>query len=150
MTCGDIIVSTRKNNPVSMFIRWWTNSKWSHTRVMTSSVTFVEATYPRVKVGHIDEMDGEVYRVLTPLVPLSDDEKADLKFWVVSDIGKKYDWRGLVSFLLHKNIQKKSFFFCSEFVAEAYEAIKRPLLRREACWTTPGDIYSTLELKEVA
>jgi len=149
MKCGDIIVSNRKNNLLSMLIRWWTNSHWSHVRIMLNKDKFIEATYPRVRIGGLSELTGETYRILTPRDPLSCVEQGRLHLYLRDLIGRKYDWRGVLSFVTHKNVQKKNWYFCSELAADAYASIGKPLFRREGCWITPQDIYQTLELSEV-
>lgn len=144
---GDIIFSSG-NSIISKAIRWWTVSEWSHVAVAISKDSFVEATYPKVRVGLVEELYGGKFVVLTPKVPLTFGEAERLVSYLLSKVGKRYDWRGLLSFVLRKNVHNKSYYFCSELVAEAYDHIGRPLLRRSPSWVTPQDLYQSLELVE--
>lgn len=143
---GDIIIS-RNRGIVSRLIQWWTLSRWSHTRIMISDHVFIEAAWPRVRPGIESEIADTECIVLRPATPLSDDEQARLRQALTLTLGKRYDWRGLISFIIHRNVQRKSWYFCSELAAEAFEEINRPLLRREPHWVTPQDIYQSLELE---
>lgn len=113
-----------------------------------SNTEFCEATWPRVRMGNISELQGVDYKVMTHVIPLNSREVYNLIDFCLSKLGKYYDWRGLLSFIFRKDIQNKSWYFCSEFGKEACEKADRPLLRRKPNWTTPDDIWSSLMLRE--
>jgi uncharacterized protein YycO len=144
---GNAIVTSGKSI-ISKIIKKWTHSYWSHCMVMIGEDTFVEATWPRVRIGRISELKDTEYRIMVHVVPLSKIEATNLTAFLLDQVGKKYDWRGLISFIIGSNVQNKSWFFCSELVKEACEKANRPLLRRKSSWTTPDDVWSSLMLNE--
>lgn len=146
---GDILLS-RGRGLLSRLICWWTRSRFSHARAVISDRLYIEATWPCVRVGLLSDIKitKDIIR-LRHKVGLTDEEAIDLCLYLVNRLGTKYDWRGFISFLIGKSIQKKSWYFCSELIAEAYASLNKPLLRREAHWVTPQDIYQSLELVEV-
>ncbi|GAN79827.1 C40 family peptidase [Acidocella aminolytica] len=57
------------------------------------------------------------------------------------EIGKPYDWGGIVNFGLHRNWRSKDAWFCSEFVAWAMARAGTPLLRTDHVnRVTPRDL----------
>lgn len=144
LLAGDIVLS-RNHTIGSQLIRWWTRSSWSHSKVMISDCQFIEAAWPRVRSGYIANTLGD-----TLVLRHRDGVDASrLKQFMSSQLNKRFDWRGLLAFVLRVKIQNKSWYFCSELIAEAFAEIGRPLLRRESSWVTPQDIYQSLELQEV-
>lgn len=149
MITGDIIVS-HGTGIIGKIIQKYTHSYWSHCAVAINEKEFVEATWPVVRVGNLGElMGGDECKILTHVVPLNVLEQAVIRYELVLEVGKKYDWRGLLSFIIGSNVQNKSWYFCSELVKEKCELVQRPLLRRNPYWTTPDDIYSSLMLTEI-
>jgi hypothetical protein len=146
---GDIILSTRKN-AFSALIRWWTMSAWSHVRIAIGPSLFIEATWPHARLGTTAEIPAGAL-VLRPTVPLSDGDIDALieRATAIVDAKPRFDWLGLISFLLRRNVGRKSWFFCSEMVAEIYAGLGRPVLRKPPNWTTPQDLYQSLEFTEV-
>lgn len=146
MKCGDII-GTHGTGLISEAIQWYTHSKYSHIRIAISETEFIEATWPRVRKGNISELK-KGYTIKTPIYPLTADEQAELVAFLESKIGAKYDWRGLISFIIRKQVQNKVWFFCNELAEEAYIYIKRKLVGGDPAWHTPDDLMHSLFLKD--
>ena len=149
MKKGDLIFEEGQTI-ISGGIKWWTHSQFSHVAVVTDVTerpVIIEATWPVVReVLLSDSMDGDKYIVMTPKVPLTQIEADNLIAFLRTKIGKHYDALGLFSFVIHADISNKSWFWCSEFVEEGFASINRPILRLAANWTTPQDLYQSLEI----
>jgi len=143
---GDIVF-IKNTSWISKLIVWWAGL-WSHNMgIINYDREIVEATIPRVRKANLSIYKGLQYAILTTKTPLTDEEKSILvKFWT-SKIGVWYDWRGILSFPLRRNIGNKNYFFCSELIIEGYRLIGRELLRSETSWVTPADLYKSTELK---
>jgi len=62
----------------------------------------------------------------------------------INEVGRKYDFCGLVDFLLAKKVQSEKRWFCSELVFEAYRrAGVEILVRKEKEFISPGDLYES-------
>ena len=146
MKCGDII-GTHGTGLISKAIQWYTHSEYSHIRIATSDTKFTEATWPRVRKGNISELK-KGYTVKTPIAPLTIEEQTKLRLFLELQIGKKYDWRGLISFIIRKNVQNKNWYYCNELAEEAYVTIKRQLVGGKSYWHTPDDLMNSLLLKD--
>lgn len=150
MKCGEII-GTHGTGLLSEAIEWYTHSKYSHIRVAVSDTEFIEATWPKVRKGNISELKeykaGEII-IKTPIDPLTQEEQTRLILFLTKKIGKRYDWQGLISFLVRKNVQNKNWYFCNELVEEAYISIDRKLVGGNPSWHTPDDLMNSLLLKD--
>lgn len=146
MKCGDII-GTHGKGLISEAIQWYTHSKYSHIRIAISDTEFIEATWPKVRRGHITELK-KGYTVKTPIIPLTPEEQMNIRLFLHKKIGKKYDWRGLLSFIVRKNVSNKNWYFCNELAEEAYIAINRKLVGGEPSWHTPDDLMNSLLLED--
>lgn len=62
--------------------------------------------------------------------------------WLFSQLGKPYDWRAIVNFVLHrKGLRKPGAWICSELVEEFAAKGGNQLLNTLKVWrVTPGDI----------
>lgn len=66
---------------------------------------------------------------------------ADVLKLAASQIGKPYDWAGILGFATRQNWQSEDKWFCSELVAWAFQEAGFPLLRAErASRITPRDL----------
>lgn len=61
--------------------------------------------------------------------------------WAAGQIGKPYDWAGILGYGLRRNWQEKDAWFCSELVAWAFQGAGHPILRAKDVWRiTPRDL----------
>jgi len=146
---GDIVFFKNKSF-ISKAIKWFTTSNWSHVGCMIDyNNNMIEATWPRVKISNISSYKGCEYAVLRLKQNLTDEQKIKILDFLKDKIDKRYDWRGIISFVIKSNYQNKNWFFCSELVIEAYRAAGIELLRKETQWVTPQDLFETLSLEIV-
>ena len=72
--------------------------------------------------------------------PLPAAEEATLVSFLEAEIGCGYDYRGVVSFVLHFMGESEGKWFCAELISAACHWIKRELLRVPDFKIDPGDI----------
>lgn len=142
----------------SRLIRWFTRAEYSHV-----SAWFWDANDPHGGFV-IEAMEGEGVRTFPAdhhraareagtincyalRTPLTTDEQGRLHALMERELGKGYDWLGVIRFVSrrrHKGADNK--WFCSEIVAYAFEEIGRPLSNRPSWQMTPGDVAASTEL----
>lgn len=147
---GDIILFTN-NDLIGNLIKWHTNSKWTHAAIALGSYDFlIEATYPKVReVKLYEEYKDSKYIILrlnqtTINTPFTNRDISTGFEFLKNQIGKPYDLRGFISFLLNKKIGNKNYYFCSELVWELYNLLNKKITREESDFFCPGDIYDSL------
>ena len=87
--------------------------------------------------------EGSVVQVLRPKVDNFEQIEKAIDF-CINEIGKKYDFCGLVDFLFYEKFQSEKRWFCSELVFEAYKrAGFEILVRKEKEFVSPGDLYES-------
>ncbi len=140
------IIFEKGTTIIAKLIQWWTCSEWSHVGIVCNdSGNVVEANWPKVEVTNLKDVKTK-YIIMTPK-GLTETQEFNILIYALTKVGKKYDWRGLFSFLLKKNINNKSYYFCSELVAESFEKEGVPLVRRNPYWITPQDLYESMNLE---
>lgn len=84
--------------------------------------------------GHSPGTKIDVYRV-----PCESTQAVVFYLTLKKEIGKKYDWLGILGFLLRSNVQNKKRWFCSELVFYAAQRAGITLLTNvEPCQVYPG------------
>jgi hypothetical protein len=126
---GDIVVS-RENSLASRFIRWATNSPWSHVSIVTFEGKLIGAVPPAgVCIRPLSVLtDYEVYRFI-----LATPDMVDYVLrWCESKIGDGYDFKQVVlvgyrlligKLATYKGDPNPHAYMCSEFVAEAWGSV---------------------------
>jgi uncharacterized protein YycO len=107
---------------VSRMIRWQTNGEYSHVAIQRPDGRIVEAWHKPAKVrlrSRLDDWEGvECYE----LVGIDPEKLDDALVWLNAQIGKKYDFGGVLRFLSRRRKQKDDKWFCSEL---GFEFAKR-------------------------
>lgn len=145
---GDCIV-TAGNRIHQRLIKWRTCSRFNHVAiVIDEGGRLVEAVFPKARYRYASDylLAGETFTLLRPNVPLQDLTEAIE--WVKKQVGKKYDWRGILSFLLNRQVGNKSLYFCSELAYEFYLRCGVKLSKSPRLFT-PEDVYDSNALDEM-
>jgi len=137
----------------SQAIEWMTWSKYSHLAIsqeMPDSFSIIEAWYPggvqeSHSFGKLHEKNTRV-DLFRFILPLSEEEENAIMAAMRSKLGCPYDWRGVLSFVLRRRMQKDGAFFCSELVAWACNQANRPILAGPVWKIAPGDVTKSPEL----
>lgn len=138
---GVVLAFYRGSGLVSGLIRWRTWGRWSHVGIVLPTqgemTQIIDST-----IGH-----GVTLRNLPP---------ADAYLWIPAaprdDVvrvaeslrGSKYDYSGLLAFLLRSSrFDRPDKLVCSEFVIRVFELIGYPLLRIESGRASPDHVWMT-------
>lgn len=135
-----LLFCTNPINPFSWVIRAGSWSTWSHVAIVSGD-SVIEAV----------AIDGVSQRAL------ADRKKQDPRWQLVdfacanpqgvieaarSQIGKPYDYTGVLGIGFHRNWQQDDAWFCSELVAWAFQQAGCPLFRTGASRrVTPQDLW---------
>ena len=115
--------------PASRAIEWFTRGPYSHVAWVCRDGTVIEARGSGVRRvdsiadQHVDGTPVELYDV-----PGCDPAAAEA--FLAAQIGKPYDYRGLLGFITRTETQDKGCWFCSELVFAAAKAGGVELLAR--------------------
>jgi uncharacterized protein YycO len=115
---------------VSRLIRWQTNGIYSHVGLQRSDGRIIEAWHKPAKVrlrGRLsDWRDVEAYEV----VGATPEQLERAVAWAESQIGKKYDFGGVLRFVTRWRKKQDDKWFCSELVFQAFKEVDINLLDR--------------------
>ena len=118
---------------VSKLIRWQTNGEYSHAALQLPDGRMIEAWHKPAKVRLRYKLEDwsnvEAYDVegMTP------EQWNNAINWARDQIGKKYDFGGVLRFVTRWRKQKDEKWFCSELVFEAVKQGGIDLLHRVKC-----------------
>lgn len=118
---------------MSRAIRWKTWSEFSHAAWVDNDDTVIEAWTPGGvrRVANIGERHARGTEVWLFTVP--DATKSIIRRqreFLNGEIGKPYDWAGIMGFVRRRETQNREKWFCSELVFEAFLRFDLPLLKR--------------------
>lgn len=134
------------NNSIgSCLVRWFTWSEFSHVDFLLDDNTLLGADFGGVAIRN-NNPDR-----FTKTVVFEIDAPQDVITIARQEIGKGYDFAGILGLLHRRNWQSKSKWFCSELVAYAFNRAGYPLLNNsEAHWRiTPRDLMKSPYLKKI-
>lgn len=135
------IIFTRRHTLGSVALRWWMHSRWSHCALYDLSTgTVIEAS----AAGGVREVSLDQFLAGTSkheIVPVPVVDADSIYRAARHQIGKPYDWRGILGFWFRRHWQSDHAFVCSELVAWACEISGQPLFRRQAWRITPEMLY---------
>ena len=127
--------------------RTW--GKFSHVQIIVQVVEaadkriidVISADAEGVTLRAVRDHELKNYEILT-CPEMFPQERNDVVKFCFQQIGKPYDLVGLGSFLLYKEMQNDSKWFCSELVYVAYKQAGVRLLRRvKQDFVSPRDLY---------
>ena len=135
---------------ISRLIRFQTRSKYSHTALLTSDNTVIEAWHK----GGVQEV-ASISTLHTPgtIVDVFDftwnvDEEGIEEF-ARKQVGCSYDFLAILRFLSRRSYTENKKWFCSELIASATEYAGYPLIRLPSYEVSPRDIAGSAKLRYV-
>lgn len=135
------ILFTRRSLIGSLLIRAITWSAFSHVEIVIGDQVIGANMLTGVSLTPLKErLEKSSYAALVDM-PCADPER--LRALAMAQLGKGYDYLGLLGILLHSDrFQTDERFFCSEFVAWVFREAEMPLFRPElAGRETPQHIW---------
>ena len=132
----------------SRVIKWFTRSEFSHVSLifhMHGYAQEIEAIQGEGVIQHKPHTSRHK-EFLDLAVPVSYEQILNIHINAMRCIGAKYDWKGVISFLLHRKKHTLDKFFCSEF--NAYQLLKGgyPISRRAPYRQSPDNVMESLRL----
>lgn len=110
-----ILALFRGRGFLSALIRFQTRGKYSHVALVTQTrpLTIIEAWHSGVREKRLKDIEGVTFFHVHPV-----NEELALKF-ARGQIGKKYDFRGVLCFVTRKSAAENDRWFCSELIHKA-------------------------------
>ena len=135
-----MIALYKGTSALSRLIRWRTWSDYSHAAWVFPDHSVIEAwkggvTHaPGILAGHAP--DTEVHLVT---LDLTIEQRWAVQDFLIAQIGKPYDYAGILGFLTASKTENPDRWFCSELIFAACKAAKVDLLKRIFAWkVSPG------------
>lgn len=135
------VVFTRSHAIGSLLLRTALWSPWSHCAIVDGEEVIEAAAFGGVRARPLSDMLAQATKAAMIVLP-GDPEKVIAA--ARSQIGKPYDWSGVLGFGFRRRWQDDDAWFCSELVAWAFAKAGSPLFREHAWRITPRDIYIPL------
>jgi uncharacterized protein YycO len=133
------LLFSRTHSIPSAAVRLITASPWSHVDIVTREGTLIGAlAHGGVReyslLRRLDESSEFQVRIIG-----GDWDKAVA--YARSQIGKGYDWRGLLGIELGRHWQDDDKWFCSELAARAAIVAGNTTIKQDVYRVTPGSLY---------
>lgn len=109
------IVFAASNSLFSFFIKLFTLSHWSHCGILDGNFVIDSEIGKGVRKTSFGKWKQKYDHYVIVEIPIED--KNMRLHWARSQVGKKYNRLGILSFIIRKNISEKDKLFCSELVA---------------------------------
>lgn len=128
----------RGTSLLSRMIRLRTWSEYSHAAWIEQTGSVVEA-WKRKGVRYSSDVNtGHTPGTVIDLfdVPLTQEQMDVVRKFLAHQVGKKYDWRGVLHFITkrHEYSRDQERWFCSELIFSAFKAAGVELLSRVEPW----------------
>lgn len=118
------IAQYKGNSLTSRAIKFVTRGRYSHTGIILDNDRIIEAWQGSNSVRVIKSL-SEGHKPGTPVhiysVRMGSEQERIFRAFIESQIGKKYDFWGILGFLRRKDLQRGESWFCSELFAAGCE-----------------------------
>ena len=134
------LLFTRRRHLGSWLIRFVTWSEYSHVDIILHDQSLIGAIAPNGVVKHsMDKRLSMASKALIMELPVNSFQ--DAKAYALSQLGKKYDWLGVIGIGLHRNWQEEDKWSCAELVAKVLsEGGQKPFDSKFYNRITPQDL----------
>lgn len=134
------VIFTRRRNIGSLAIRTWMHSRFSHCALIDPATnTVIEAVLGGVRERPLEDMIAHASHHDFVTIPCRNPDAVIAA--IRGQIGKPYDWKGVLAFWFRRNWRDDRAFFCSELIAWGLEVCGEPAFRREAYRISPEMLY---------
>ena len=135
------VIFTRSHAVGSILLRAALWSPWSHCAIIDGDEVIEAAAFGGVRVRPLADMLADATK--HAIIELPGNAEAVIAA-ARSQIGKPYDWAGVLGFGFRRRWQDDDAWFCSELVAWAFAEAGTPLFRVEAHRITPQDLFKPI------
>jgi uncharacterized protein YycO len=130
----------RRHNAGSFLLRTALWSSWSHCGIVTPHMTVIEAAaFHGVVERPYAQFIAGVSRYSVKTIALPDDARAIA--FARAQVGKPYDWAGVIGLGLRREWDEPDAWFCSELIEASAVAGRRPRFVHQAKRVTPRDSW---------
>lgn len=134
---------------MSRAIRWQTRSAYSHTALELDDGSVIEAWTSGVRHTKTPWTDHKKGTVVDFYEIKAEFDSAFAESWLRSQIGKKYDFQGIVRFMTRRDHPENDSWFCSELALTALDKAGVSLLHLPSAHASPRDVGISPLLKLV-
>lgn len=99
-----------------------------------------------ISTNHTKGTEVEIYSVEGE----TEEYRQIIRHFLKNQIGAKYDFAGIIGFIIRKNIQRKNKWFCSELIAQAYQNANLPILNLPSNKIYPGMLVASPRLRLIS
>lgn len=140
MSAGPVqVIFSRSRSVQSALLRGFLWSTWSHCAIVEGD-NVIEADFSAgVRVRPLADFIADASATALVEIPAGSHE-AVIAF-ARAQLGKPYDWRACIGFLVRRDWHDARRWFCSELIAGAFAAAGTPLFRLDAARITPRDLF---------
>ncbi len=145
-----MIALYKGTSALSRLIRWRTWSDYSHAAWVFPDQSVIEAwkggvTHaPSILAGHAPDTEVHLFTL-----DLTMDQRWAIQDFLIAQIGKPYDYAGILGFLTASKTENPARWFCSELLFTACKTAGIILLKRVPAWkVSPGLIALSPALKD--
>ena len=145
------IIFFRDNRITGKVIRWWTTSQFDHVEIALGNENSIGAK-PKggVQIRPLSVEKDSKWCVCRPVGRLTNKQKNNILNFAHSQIGKKYDYLGILGFAIDRNIEDSNRWFCSEFVDKCFDVGEYTLVpRKNESQIPPELLFQSLAIKPV-
>ena len=136
------VIFCRRRNLGSLLLRTILWSQWSHCAIIDGD-DVIEASFPHgVRRRPLQELIDEATHY--EIVPFITEVPETVLAMARLQLGKPYDWRGVIGIEARRKWQDDDAWFCSELIAGAFALAGQPRFRAHAWRITPRDLYLPL------
>lgn len=136
------LIFSNSNLPLSPFIRWVTWSDWSHVAILVDENLIIESTLSQggVRTCSLDEFKSRASE--WAIFDIDCKNPDGVVAAAMSQVGKPYDWTGILGIGLHRDWQEDDAWFCSEFTFWCFDVAGDPKIKKDAIRrATPQHCY---------
>ena len=146
------ILFIKSNHIGGKIIRWWTNSQIDHVELcLGNEKTIGSRPKGGVQIHDFSICNNSGWVILRPTININNEQKNKIIEFAKSQIDKKYDWLGILGFVLNSHVNDPKEYFCSEFVSECFVHGDIKLIPRKASsFITPELLFQSLALTPIA
>lgn len=125
------VLYAKSDTPISLAIRVNTWSSCSHVALLEpDGMHVLEARFPRVRRVTVDTFLKDNGHVWCRDIPCRNEAMAIA--WAKTQVGHGYDWSALAGFVVHRDWAHTGKWWCSEFVAMAFDIGGSPLFNSDS------------------
>ena len=144
---------------VSKLIRWQTRGQYSHAALLFSDNVVIESRerhydiatkkhtsgVQKVSFDYWKQLIGDAPFTVFDVEPITNDDESKIRAFAESQIGKPYDYLGVLRFITRKNYQSQpdDKWWCSELVFQAIAEVVLLFANTEGWWVNPDLLQRT-------